>query len=58
MKNKNLKNYDNRVVIKPWGEEYNIFRHMVNLETVNTYEGTYDIHSLILGNYVTERKAF
>ena len=39
-------------------EEYNIFRHMVNLETVNTYEGTYDIHSLILGNYVTERKAF
>ncbi len=39
-------------------EEYNIFRHMVNLETVNTYEGTHDIHSLILGNYVTERKAF
>ena len=27
MKNKNLKNYDNRVVIKPWGEEYNIFRN-------------------------------
>lgn len=39
-------------------EEYNIFRHMVNLETVNTYEGTYDIHSLILGNYLTEKKAF
>lgn len=39
-------------------EEYNIFRHMVNLETVNTYEGTYDIHSLILGNYLTGKKAF
>ena len=39
-------------------EEYDIFRHMCNLETVNTYEGTYDIHSLILGNYVTGKKAF
>jgi len=38
--------------------EYNIFRHLVNLETVNTYEGTYDIHSLILGNYFTNYKAF
>uniref|UniRef100_A0A6C0F8C7 glutaryl-CoA dehydrogenase (ETF) n=1 Tax=viral metagenome TaxID=1070528 RepID=A0A6C0F8C7_9ZZZZ len=39
-------------------EEYEIFRHLCNLETVNTYEGTFDIHSLILGNYLTEKKAF
>lgn len=39
-------------------EEYEIFRHLCNLETVNTYEGTYDIHSLILGNSLTEKKAF
>jgi glutaryl-CoA dehydrogenase len=39
-------------------EEYEIFRHMCNLETVNTYEGTHDIHSLILGNYITGLKAF
>ena len=39
-------------------EEYNIFRHMINLETVNTYEGTNDIHSLILGKYITDYKAF
>jgi glutaryl-CoA dehydrogenase len=31
-------------------EDYEIFRHLCNLETVNTYEGTYDIHSLIIGN--------
>jgi len=39
-------------------EDYNIFRHLINLETVNTYEGTFDIHSLILGNYITGYKAF
>ena len=39
-------------------EDYNIFRHLINLETVNTYEGTYDIHSLILGKYFTNYKAF
>jgi glutaryl-CoA dehydrogenase len=39
-------------------EEYEIFRHLTNLETVNTYEGTYDIHSLILGNYLTGFKSF
>ena len=39
-------------------EDYNIFRHLVNLETVNTYEGTFDIHSLILGNHITGYKAF
>lgn len=39
-------------------KDYNIFRHMVNLETVNTYEGTYDIHTLILGSYFTGIKSF
>ena len=39
-------------------EEYEIFRHLCNLETVNTYEGTHDIHSLILGNTLTNKKAF
>lgn len=39
-------------------EEYEIFRHLCNLETVNTYEGTFDIHSLILGNSITNKKAF
>ena len=39
-------------------QDYQIFRHLINLETVNTYEGTHDIHSLILGNYFTNYKAF
>ena len=39
-------------------EEYEIFRHLTNLETVNTYEGTHDIHSLILGRYITGKMAF
>lgn len=39
-------------------EDYHIFRHMINLETVNTYEGTHDLHSLILGHYITGYKAF
>lgn len=39
-------------------EEYHIFRHLSNLETVNTYEGTHDIHSLILGRYITKYAAF
>lgn len=39
-------------------QDYNIFRHLINLETVNTYEGTHDIHSLIIGNYLTNLKAF
>tara|TARA_B100000686_G_C16015275_1_gene583248 strand:- start:222 stop:566 length:345 start_codon:yes stop_codon:yes gene_type:complete len=34
-------------------EEYNVMRHMINLETVKTYEGTDDIHALILGKYQT-----
>ena len=39
-------------------KEYNIFRHLINLETVNTYEGTYDIHGLILGKYMTGFNSF
>lgn len=39
-------------------EEFPIFRHMVNLETVNTYEGTHDIHALILGRAQTGIQAF
>lgn len=38
--------------------EYPIARHMLNLETVNTYEGTYDIHTLILGEAITGMPAF
>ena len=34
-------------------DEYHIMRHMLNLETVNTYEGTHDIHGLILGKGIT-----
>jgi uncharacterized SAM-binding protein YcdF (DUF218 family) len=30
-------------------DEYHVIRHMINLETVNTYEGTHDVHALILG---------
>jgi glutaryl-CoA dehydrogenase len=33
-------------------------RHMVNLESVNTYEGTHDIHALILGRAITGIAAF
>ncbi len=39
-------------------EDYAVMRHMVNLETVNTYEGTHDIHALILGRAVTGLQAF
>ncbi|MCA3561524.1 MAG: acyl-CoA dehydrogenase [Aestuariivirga sp.] len=39
-------------------EEYHIMRHMVNLETVNTYEGTHDVHALILGRAQTGLQAF
>ncbi len=39
-------------------DEYHVIRHMVNLETVNTYEGTHDIHALILGRYQTGLAAF
>jgi len=39
-------------------DEYPIGRHMCNLETVNTYEGTYDIHGLILGERITGIQAY
>jgi glutaryl-CoA dehydrogenase len=39
-------------------DEFPIFRHMCNLETVNTYEGTHDIHALILGRAQTGIQAF
>ena len=39
-------------------DEYHVMRHMVNLETVNTYEGTHDIHALILGRAQTGLQAF
>ena len=39
-------------------EEYHIMRHLVNLETVKTYEGTEDIHALILGKFQTGIDAF
>jgi glutaryl-CoA dehydrogenase len=39
-------------------DEYHIIRHMANLETVNTYEGTHDIHALILGRAITGLQAF
>lgn len=39
-------------------EEFSVMRHMVNLETVNTYEGTHDVHALILGRAQTGIQAF
>jgi glutaryl-CoA dehydrogenase len=39
-------------------EEYQVIRHMLNLETVNTYEGTHDVHALILGRAQTGLQAF
>jgi glutaryl-CoA dehydrogenase len=39
-------------------DEYPVMRHMVNLEVVNTYEGTHDIHALILGRAQTDIPAF
>ena len=39
-------------------DEYHVMRHMLNLETVNTYEGTHDVHALILGRAQTGLQAF
>ncbi len=39
-------------------EEYHVMRHLSNLETVNTYEGTHDVHALILGRAQTGLQAF
>lgn len=38
--------------------EYHVMRHAQNLETVNTYEGTHDVHALILGRAITDIQAF
>jgi glutaryl-CoA dehydrogenase len=38
--------------------EYHVMRHVMNLETVNTYEGTHDVHALILGRGITGIQAF
>jgi len=38
--------------------EYPVMRHMMNLETLHTYEGTHDIHTLVLGQYLTGIPAF
>lgn len=39
-------------------DEFDVMRHMVNLEAVNTYEGTHDVHALILGRAITGIPAF
>jgi len=39
-------------------DEFCVARHLVNLEVVNTYEGTHDIHALIIGRAVTGIAAF
>lgn len=38
--------------------DYRVIHHVINLESVNTYEGTYDIHGLILGREITGIQAF
>ena len=39
-------------------DEYHVIRHVLNLEAVNTYEGTSDIHALIIGRAITNINAF
>ena len=39
-------------------DEYPVIRHMMNLESVKTYEGTHDIHNLVIGKLVTGIQAF
>ena len=39
-------------------DEYHVIRHAMNLETVNTYEGTHEMHTLILGQGLTGHSAF
>jgi len=38
--------------------DYHVMRHMMNLETVNTYEGAHDVHALIMGRAITGIAAF
>ncbi|MEM8658214.1 MAG: acyl-CoA dehydrogenase family protein, partial [Pseudomonadota bacterium] len=39
-------------------DAYGVIRHVMNLEAVNTYEGTHDVHALILGRGITGLQAF
>ena len=39
-------------------DEFHVIRHVMNLEAVNTYEGTHDVHALILGRAMTGLQAF
>ena len=39
-------------------DDFGVIRHLVNLEVVNTYEGTHDVHALILGRAITGIPAF
>ena len=39
-------------------DEYQVMRHLMNLESVYTYEGTHDIHTLALGQHLTGHSAF
>ncbi len=39
-------------------DEFHVIRHLVNLKTVNTYEGTHDVHELIIGRVITDIPAF
>ena len=39
-------------------DEYHVIRHVMNLETVNTYEGTHDVHALIIGRAITGLQTF
>jgi glutaryl-CoA dehydrogenase len=39
-------------------DEFHIIRHVMNLEAVNAYQGTHDVHALILGRLQTELNAF
>jgi glutaryl-CoA dehydrogenase len=39
-------------------DEFHVIRHVLNLEAVNTYEGTHDVHALILGRAMTGIQAF
>jgi glutaryl-CoA dehydrogenase len=39
-------------------DEYHVIRHMLNLEAVNTYEGTQDVHALIIGRGITQLSSF
>ena len=39
-------------------DEYHIIRHLINREAVNTYEGTADIHALILGKFQTKKSIY